>query len=386
MNRGRAGARTKRASGLRTATALVAALLFWNATVQAGEVNPPGDVTPPGQRQETFRRLKQAEAQHQVVLTELLGLQLDIGRLQRHLEELQAAGQVLEQERRALERDLATLEVKRARLMEVLGRRLRLLQEKGRVGYLEVVLQATSFQDFLTRFEAVRTLVTWDLQLLEENYRIVTKIGQEREDLARNQRQLADLANETRSRRRSLAALAREKEQRLTELAGERQRYEAELTSLDQAWAKSYPALRSFFQALARIGEDLPAVGARVEIQWIPFAATITLADASLNDYLASRDAGPFRVSFAPEGVIIESTGPATALRVVVRPEPDGEAIRLVPRSVTLDGIPVEPEVWHNVLGGAEVRLQARDLPAGVAVRQISLEAGRLVLVVGSGP
>lgn len=52
---------------------------------------------------------------------------------------------------------------------DLLGSRLRFMYMNGTVSYLEVLLNANSFTDFLDRFNALKSLVEQDKQILESN-------------------------------------------------------------------------------------------------------------------------------------------------------------------------------------------------------------------------
>ncbi len=73
-------------------------------------------------------------------------------------EELEATGQELvKAEERIVERD------------ELLQSRMRLMYTNGFVSYLDVLLSATSFSDFLDRFDALQSILSQDRDILEDH-------------------------------------------------------------------------------------------------------------------------------------------------------------------------------------------------------------------------
>lgn len=66
---------------------------------------------------------------------------------------------------------------------ELLKSRLRLMYMNGTVSYLEVLMQSTSFGDFLSRFNALRALAGQDKEILESNKRDKAKLEAQKTEI-----------------------------------------------------------------------------------------------------------------------------------------------------------------------------------------------------------
>ncbi len=79
--------------------------------------------------------------------------------------------------------DLAVAK-KRVRMrQQMLSTRITLMYTNGTVSYLDVLLSATSFEDFVARLEGLQAIVTQDESLLEANQRDLGLIKEKKEDI-----------------------------------------------------------------------------------------------------------------------------------------------------------------------------------------------------------
>ena len=100
--------------------------------------------------------------------TKLSGLQKNIAQTQalltRRQNELTLAQRRLEQ----LKQDLAQAVAELQAQQETLGKRIRATYENGYVSYLDVLFQASSFRDLVTRFAALQAIIASDVDLLHQ--------------------------------------------------------------------------------------------------------------------------------------------------------------------------------------------------------------------------
>ncbi len=88
---------------------------------------------------------------------------------------------------------------------ELLLTRLRVMYERGAVNYIEVLLDAVSFSDFLTRFFNLRIIAQNDLFLLE-------KVEEERDTIVSKKEELQQNMNSLQGMRRQVSVKKEEKE------------------------------------------------------------------------------------------------------------------------------------------------------------------------------
>jgi murein DD-endopeptidase MepM/ murein hydrolase activator NlpD len=112
--------------------------------------------------------------------------------------------------------------------------RLQLMQTSDPITYLDVLLGAASFEDFLSRFESLQTIVAQDEQLIEAHQRDEQLIAQQKADiesqlvyvdgiLDQTVRLRGELASKKSDRQVKIAALT-QKEDRLEEVTEEQER------------------------------------------------------------------------------------------------------------------------------------------------------------------
>ncbi|MDI3316140.1 MAG: peptidoglycan DD-metalloendopeptidase family protein [Bacillota bacterium] len=129
-----------------------------------------------------------AQAKLHALSSQLRAARSELGRRQRELAEAQ--GRL-----RQLQAELAANKARLARQQEQLGAGLRLTYEQGVVSWLDVLLGARDFRDFVTRFQELS-------QIVRENVRLLRRVQAERRLIARQaaaqERQVAVVARLTR--------------------------------------------------------------------------------------------------------------------------------------------------------------------------------------------
>lgn len=158
-------------------------------------------------QEEERRTLSQLEADLEQTKSDIETLNRQIADTERELD--QTEEELKEAEKRVAERD------------KLLRERVRLLYENGKVSYLEVLFQATSFQDFLSRFEAVRSVSERDKELLEENRRDREIIASHKKKMEEQLATLDDLKEKANEKRRLLAQQEKEHQTKLAALQRE---------------------------------------------------------------------------------------------------------------------------------------------------------------------
>lgn len=119
-------------------------------------------------RDEFLNRIKKIRKDEQVIWAEKIRLEKDIevtkGRLEQARDRLTEAERRLDLTKEALARAEKDLE----RRTDLMNRRLKAIYENGSVTYLDVLLSANSFSDFLNRFELLQTILAGDIRLFQE--------------------------------------------------------------------------------------------------------------------------------------------------------------------------------------------------------------------------
>ncbi|MCL6634247.1 MAG: hypothetical protein K6T29_00535 [Peptococcaceae bacterium] len=337
------------------------------------------------ERREALARQAGLDERERELIGELLAWDARIEAARREQERLR-------QEIPALERSLAgagaALAESRVRLdesTERLGWWVNFLYRCGPAAYLEVILGAADFNDFVERAEMVKMIIAGQVKLLEEVRRLAAGM---QEQVAALERTRAELA----AKNSLIAVKIQEMEDfragREEFLAGLR-RQSAELANrIIGAETSLYRSLDSLHRLLAgldsmpwhRLAPDrfYPA-GRGFQIEWSEREINRTFfeqGDAAL--------AG-LSVQCAPGRFTISGTAPAGGVdfRLEGNFIPAGEGkVRFQPERAFLAGLPVRPEVLELISSEHGLTVDAGSYLQGYRLREIRVEEGRLVVLL----
>lgn len=180
------------------------------------------------------RALQLSQARERRVLAELERIERTREALEREREGLEARlRRVRAQERRTqarLEATEARLGQSRARLTE----RLRDLHRAGRAGYVDVLLGASTFPEFLNRFRFLSRIVRADMALIERTRREYEAWRDLQAELAAQRREMEALARALAARDRALRDQERSKRLLLDRISRKRVLYERAVEELEE--------------------------------------------------------------------------------------------------------------------------------------------------------
>lgn len=175
------------------------------------------------------KQLDEVKKNRANVANEVLSIDDDINRAENNLAATQAAIEQAEINLVQLEADLAIAEENCLEYDEDFKTRARLMYENGTTSYLEVLLGASSFGDFLGRVELIREIVEYDKKMLAEMIESRDAIRQAKDAIATEKENLE-------SKKLELAALREELEYRLEA----KELLLAQLMADEEAYKKAY--------------------------------------------------------------------------------------------------------------------------------------------------
>ncbi|MDE2573003.1 MAG: peptidoglycan DD-metalloendopeptidase family protein [bacterium] len=167
--------------------------------------------------------------------------------------------------------------------------RLVSIYEKGDLGYLDVLLGATSFADFVERWEDLRLIVHANQVTVRQRRAAEERVTALRHDLESNAAQLADARQRQEQTQRQLNALADERTQLVAAAQSQRNRVAGQVADLEGLSAQEEAALEKLIverqreeaerlererRARAIAGGEAPA-GAPIALSW-PLSGPIT--------------------------------------------------------------------------------------------------------------
>ncbi len=182
------------------------------------------------QLEEIQRRKAETDRRHRRLTEELRQAEDQLYRLRNDLAYLEVQLTETEKQSQVTEAELKTVEERLDQRTQLLNTRVRVIHELGAVSLLQVLMNATDFRDFVTRFELLKNIVSKDVELFYQ-------VRLARDEVAAKKAQLDD-------RRARIASYRNQ--------TGEKKK-EVEV-AVDDVWGKKQAALRDL--ALLEQQED----------------------------------------------------------------------------------------------------------------------------------
>lgn len=180
------------------------------------------------EKQEIDRQLKEQRENLKEQRRDEEALKAELGRLDRRLRELQSdleriSGDiaVAEEKIACAEVELAAAEEEFALKEDLFKRRLRVIYEQGHNAYIDVLFGATSFGDFLTRFNNLRIIAANDQRLVEEIRAERNRIEAMKAELEQEKSRLDGLRRQTLSNKEEVERVVSTRETVLRDLQQE---------------------------------------------------------------------------------------------------------------------------------------------------------------------
>lgn len=228
------------------------------------------------QRQQTENELSRIYAEVEAAQAQLDAVEAELAEATRELDLVSSELATAEAELAQVEAELEDAQNRYDERQRLLGRRMRSLQEQGRVNYLGVLLGSTSFSDFLTRLDSLKAVVKQDAKLMA--------------DIREEKRLLAQKQDEVDARRVQLVALKERAEARQNEVAMKRDEQAAVSRSLDERKRELEWQLDAYEAESQRIAQEIWVIQQRMNRQNSDgFAPIYPLSSVVITDYFGPR-------------------------------------------------------------------------------------------------
>ncbi len=166
--------------------------------------------------------------------SEIQSLKNSIGRIQRELQALSIEVSTTEAEIEITELELADAEARLKEREDFLHIRIRAIYELGSVNYLEVIMDSSSFSEFLTRFNHLQLIVDRDSLLLEEVQEERAEIAQQKEELEEKRENLLTMRRQSLVKKDQVEKQKREQDILLAELQAEYKEQESNIREMEK--------------------------------------------------------------------------------------------------------------------------------------------------------
>lgn len=258
------------------------------------------------------------------------------------------------------------------------GKRIGIMARMQPVDWLEILLGAESFADFVGRWDAIQ-------QLLANDHAQLERLQQARQ---RQQGHLVSLAARfelaewqqaqliTMEQEAITTAAALEAE--LAALADQRGAYEARLADLQAEWQTAVPALQAVLERLTSLEEHFAAVDADLKLSLVPFRAVVTVEAKALEDYLGAGGQDQWQVGLADNSLTLSH--PAATITIGGPLRGEGDAVIWEINSLTFSGVSIPRERQSAWIERSLLHIRPADLPVPYQVASVTATHGQLVL------
>ena len=372
--------------GLFVVLAIVVGLL---AALNGSQAANPVDNNPPAleQRNEALNRLAGLDEQERALVAELLDWDVRIEAARQDHERLTREIPVVKQALAEAEAGLAVTGDQLRAGQDKLGRWVNLLYRYGPVAYLEVLLGATDFNDFVARAEAVKSVIVSQVRLLDE----VRELQYRQEEQAESHRLAqADLMAKTAVLSEKLAEMDRDRVGREAFLADLRQQSTGLADKVMQAETALYQSINPLRYLLSHL-DTLPwnslspdkfaLSGRGLRIEFMDQEVNRVFfgqGDPNLNSLAVHSSSGKFAISGRAD-----ASGADFSMEGNFVLDGDGK-LRFQPERMLLAGLPVSGEVLKYIASEQRLSVDLGDRTRGYRLTEIRAEEGRLIVVLAS--
>ena len=258
--------------------------------------------------EQSRRKLHAARYKEQTIAQQLDTVQNSIARVRLDLRDLRGSIQQNELRLSIRRSQLAAAQLSLDRHRDALNRRIVDIYEYGRTSYLDVLLSATSFVDFIERWDFVRYILRSDQQLIDTVNREQVRYQKLVYDLESTQAALLRQKDEELRRNDQLGVLAGERRQLLAVAAGQRAVIAQQVYELENLSAAEEARLQELIREKQR-EEELAVLKARWAAAQARRAAAIA---AGLPPPLERPEGGPVAFAWPVRGPITSPFGMRT--------------------------------------------------------------------------
>ncbi len=196
------------------------------------------------------QKLNQTNSQKQAAQSEVAQLDRELSSVQAELNQLNAQLADTSAKLAKEQEELEQAKKVKTEQYETLKKRIRIMYEYGNSGYLEVILGAKSFSDFLTRVEYANRFMKHDNELLAEYAEAERIINENVISIENDKKTIEDLQSKQTTKQQELDSKIKQKTAIVKQLDSNAATYEAQIADLEQQ-DKNVQALIQKAQAAA---------------------------------------------------------------------------------------------------------------------------------------
>lgn len=186
--------------------------------------------------QQKTTEIQSNQSRQEIIIGQLEKLGAEINKTNKEIEVVELDIEIANQEISVLEKEIEELQDKIDKRDELLRDRARAIQSSGTVSYLDVLLGANSFVDFIDRFSAVSTLMDADRQIMREQKEDQEKLEEQKLELLKKKEELEANKIQLQKLMASLNQQKKEKNQLVDELEKEEAKLREQKSELQEEY------------------------------------------------------------------------------------------------------------------------------------------------------
>jgi murein DD-endopeptidase MepM/ murein hydrolase activator NlpD len=179
-------------------------------------------------------QVKKVENEQKDVLSELAAIENELEKAQKELKETESKLKATELKLAETEKELEHAQEEVERQQDDLNARMKAMYMAGPVDYIEVLLAAEDFSDFLTRLDMVKKIIDADKKLLLDFKEIKEEVEQKKLALETQQKQIEQQKREITAKRATIASRQGDRKRLLAQLEAQKEEYERQEDKLQE--------------------------------------------------------------------------------------------------------------------------------------------------------
>ena len=227
------------------------------------------------QKKNLNNKIEQVKDEKKSTEQEVLTIAQKLDQQEQKLENLETEIVSVEANAKKAAQELEEVEKRLAERDELLKDRVRLMYKHGDVDYLEVLLSAESFSDFIQRFEALQQIIDSDKKILEENRKDRNLAAEKKEEIDKSLANLKSLYDQVEKTKSSLVAEQEKQKVRMASLDASQQELvkdlreeQADLSEATEAEASLLNQLAAAQSAALKGQNKLPVTHSGGKFSW----------------------------------------------------------------------------------------------------------------------
>ena len=188
---------------------------------------------------EKTKQINTNQSKQEQLLEQIQTLNAEIEKTNASITKVNADIEQANKEIGELEKAIAELQQKIDERTALLEERARAIQASGTVSYLDVLLGANSFVDFIDRFSAVTTLIDADRQIMSDQKKDQQSLEEQKQLLEDTKKQLEENQAKLKSLKASLDSQKVEKNKLIDELEAEQAKLKSEKALLEEEYSEA---------------------------------------------------------------------------------------------------------------------------------------------------